>query len=158
MSNYPTNPGQSSNVNLVDITNKNISIYKDFENHFSNLSQFLSRIYPDTDSVIKWCYINVDGKNIGSIWLETVDNGVAKLGVFIADEKYRNKGYGTDAINKMLSFAENNGCKILRLNVRTSNIRAFKVYRNLGFNEIKRYTKDNGVDVIQMEKYTEVRN
>lgn len=68
MNNYRTNHGQSSDMKLVDVTNENVLDYKGFEVCFSELSQFLSRIYPDSDKTAKWCYINVDNKNIGSIW------------------------------------------------------------------------------------------
>ena len=137
---------------LIDITENNIRNYIDFEKCYTDkLSQFLSRIYPDSDTVIKWCYINVDGKNIGSIWLETVDIDTAKLGVFIANEEYRNNGYGSKAIENLLCFAKDKGYKSVILNVRTSNIRAYSLYQKLGFVEINRYTKENGIDVITME-------
>lgn len=145
------NRGQSKSMILIDITNENLRSYKQFENRFDNLSSYLSRIYPDFDTKIKWCYINVDNKNIGSIWLEKVDVNTVKLGVFIADEKYRNKGYGTLAIKRIMLFAKDLGYKSVVLNVRISNIKAFNVYQNIGFKESKRFTKSNGIDVIQME-------
>ncbi|MFQ9064394.1 MAG: GNAT family N-acetyltransferase [Eubacterium sp.] len=145
------NRGQSKSMILIDITNENLRSYKQFENCFDNLSSYLSRIYPDFDAKIKWCYINVDNKNIGGIWLEKVNVNTVKLGVFIADEKYRNKGYGTFAINEIIRFAKNLGYKSVVLNVRISNIKAFNVYLNIGFKETKRFTKSNGVDVIKME-------
>ena len=43
-------------MKLVNITEENISFYKQFENCYNeNLSIYLSRIYPDSNSVIKWC-------------------------------------------------------------------------------------------------------
>ena len=91
---------------LIDITENNIRNYIDFEKCYTDkLSQFLSRIYPDSDTVIKWCYINVDGENIGSVWLEAVDENTVKIGIFIAEEKYRNRNYGTKAIENLLCFA-----------------------------------------------------
>ena len=70
---------------LIDITENNIRNYTDFEKCYTDkLSQFLSRIYPDSDTVIKWCYINVGDENIGSVWLEAVDENTVKLGIFIA--------------------------------------------------------------------------
>lgn len=151
MSSCLINHGQSKSMILIDITNENVISYKQLENCFDNLSSFLSRIYPDLDTKIKWCYINVDNKNIGGIWLEKVDVNIVKLGIFIADEKYRNKGYGTLAIKKITRFAKDLGYKSVILNVRISNIKAFNVYQNIGFKEIKKFTKSNGVDVIQME-------
>ena len=137
---------------LIDITENNIRNYIDFEKCYTDkLSQFLSRIYPDSDTVIKWCYINVDGENIGSVWLEVVGENTVKLGVFIVEEKYRNRNYGTKAIENLLCFAKDKGYKSVILNVRTSNIRAYSLYQKLGFIEINRYTKENGIDVISME-------
>ena len=137
---------------LIDITENNIRNYIDFEKCYTDkLSQFLSRIYPDSDTVIKWCYINVGDENIGSVWLEAVDENTVKLGIFIAEEKYRNRNYGTKAIENLLCFAKDKGYKSVILNVRTSNIRAYSLYQKLGFIEINRYTKENGIDVITME-------
>lgn len=136
---------------LIDITENNISNYKLFEKCYDyNLSKYLSRIYPDSDTVIKWCYINVDGENIGSVWLEAVSENTVKLGVFIVEEKYRNKNYGTKAIENLLCFAKDKGYKNVILNVRTNNIRAYTLYKKLGFVEIKKYTKENGIEVFLM--------
>lgn len=120
-------------MKLVNITEENISFYQQFENcYYENLSMYLSRIYPDSNSVIKWCYINENNKNIGSIWLEKVEENILKLGIFIFDEKYRNRGLGTLAIKKMLDFAK------------------FNTYQNLGFMKINQYVKNNGIEVISM--------
>lgn len=137
---------------LIDVTENNISNYKSFEKCYDdNLSKYLSRIYPDYDKVIKWCYINVDGENIGSVWLEAVDENTVKLGVFIVEEKYRNKNYGTKAIENLLCFAKDKGYKNVILNVRTNNIRAYSLYQKLGFVQIKKYTKENGIEVFLMK-------
>lgn len=137
---------------LIDITENNIRNYIDFEKCYTDkLSQFLSRIYPDSDTVIKWCYINVGDENIGSVWLEAVDENTVKLGIFIAEEKYRNRNYGTKAIENLLCFAKDKGYKSVILNVRTSNIRAYSLYQKLGFIEINRYTKENGIEVFLMK-------
>lgn len=51
-------------MKLVNITEENISLYQQFENcYYENLSMYLSRIYPDSNSVIKWCYINENDEN-----------------------------------------------------------------------------------------------
>lgn len=127
---------------LIDVTENNISNYKLFEKCYDdNLSKYLSRIYPDCDKVIKWCYINVDGENTGSVWLEAVGENTVKLGVFIVEEKYRNKNYGTKAIENLLCFAKDKGYKNVILNVRTNNIRAYTLYKKLGFAQIKKIYK-----------------
>lgn len=138
-------------MKLINITEENISFYKQFENYYNeNLSIYLSRIYPDSNSVIKWCYINEKNKNIGSIWLEKVDENILKLGIFIAEEKYRNKGFGTSAIKEMLDIAKLNNYKTVTLNVRITNHRAIKAYQNIGFKKTNQYYKNNGIEVISM--------
>lgn len=138
-------------MNLTDISDDNISDYKKFEQLYSeNLSMYLSRIYPDKKSIEKWCYINVNDENIGSIWLEKVSENTLKLGVFIADEKYRNKGYGTFSIKEMLNFAKHSKYEIVTLNVRITNHMAINTYQNLGFRKTNQYVKNNGIEVISM--------
>ena len=138
-------------MKLINITEENISFYKQFENYYNeNLSIYLSRIYPDSNSVIKWGYINENTINIGSIRLEKVDENILKLGIFIAEEKYRNKGFGTLAIKEMLDIAKLNNYKTVTLNVRITNHRAIKVYQNIGFKKTNQYVKNNGVEVISM--------
>mgnify|MGYP000153390449 FL=1 len=138
-------------MNLTDISDDNIADYKKFEQLYSeNLSMYLSRIYPDKKSIEKWCYINVNDENIGSIWLEKVSENTLKLGVFIADEKYRNKGYGTFSIKKMLNFAKHSKYEIVTLNVRITNHMAINTYQNLGFRKTNQYVKNNGIEVISM--------
>ena len=138
-------------MNLTDISDDNIADYKKFEQLYSeNLSMYLSRIYPDKKSIEKWCYINVNDENIGSIWLEKVSENTLKLGVFIADEKYTNKGYGTFSIKEMLNFAKHSKYEIVTLNVRITNHMAINTYQNLGFRKTNQYVKNNGIEVISM--------
>lgn len=138
-------------MNLTDIFDDNIADYKKFEQLYSeNLSMYLSRIYPDKKSIEKWCYINVNDENIGNIWLEKVSENTLKLGVFIADEKYRNKGYGTFSIKEMLNFAKHSKYEIVTLNVRITNHMAINTYQNLGFRKTNQYVKNNGIEVISM--------
>ena len=138
-------------MNLTDISDDNIADYKKFEQLYSeNLSMYLSRIYPDKKSIEKWCYINVNDENIGSIWLEKVSENTLKLGVFIADEKYRNKGYGTFSIKEMLNFAKHSKYEIVTLNVRITNHMAINTYQNLGFRKTNQYVKNNGIEVIEI--------
>jgi RimJ/RimL family protein N-acetyltransferase len=138
-------------MKLINITEENIYFYKQFENYYNeNLSIYLSRIYPDSNSVIKWCYINENNINIGSIWLEKVDENILKLGIFIAEEKYRNKGFGTLAIKEMLDIAKLNNYKTVTLNVRITNHRAIKAYQNIGFKKTNQYYKNNGIEVNSM--------
>ena len=112
----------------------------------------MSRIYPDLEaSYLKWMYIEEDGNYIGSVWLEGQNIHQAKLGIFIADPAYRDKGIGKYAIQQMISLAKSDGIDIITLNVRVGNLRARKVYAACGFKEEKRFKKENGIEVFSME-------
>ena len=90
-------------MNLIKINETNKIEYKQFEKD-TDLYDYQSRIYPDeTCDIVLWYYINGDDKNIGSVWLEIKHHTdkEAKLGIFIADPKYRGMGIGRKAIDEI---------------------------------------------------------
>lgn len=111
----------------------------------------MSRILPDMEAeFLKWYYIVEDDNYIGAIWIEKYEkDDFAKLGVFIADVKYRHKGIGTKAIKECIS--KNKKIGKFKLNVRKNNENALQCYKKIGFKEISHFTKNNGIDVISME-------
>lgn len=122
-------------MRLIPVDKDNRNAYRKFEN-----AEDLSRIYPDLEaSYLKWMYIEEDGNYIGSVWLEGQNIHQAKLGIFIADPAYRDKGIGKYAIQQMISLAKSDGIDIITLNVRVGNLRARKVYSSCGFKEKKNY-------------------
>jgi len=83
-------------------------------------------------------------KVIGTVGLHDIDHiyRTATLGIFIGDEAYRSKGYGTEAIQLILDF----GFNYLNLNnidlaLMEFNERALKCYKKCGFKEIGRRRK-----------------
>ncbi len=138
-------------MRLIPIDEENRAFYQKFENA-RDLTSYMSRIYPDNgSSYLNWMYIEEDEHYIGSIWLEGKDTCLAKLGIFIAEPSYRNKGLGKKAIQQMLVIAKSNGINIITLNVRLENARAIKVYTDCGFKIKARFRKENGIDVLSME-------
>ena len=137
-------------IELEKITDRNICYYSDFEK--ADLSKYQSRIYSHKKSdTLSWYYIKFNSGYIGSVWLEKygLDN-FAVLGIFIADNKCRNRGIGSCAIKSVLADMEILNINEVRLRVREENIRAIKCYQKSGFAETGRYTKDNGINVIEM--------
>lgn len=138
-------------MRLVPIDEKNRNFYQNFETA-KDLSLYMSRIYPDFESpYLKWMYIEEDQRYIGSIWLEGKEIHVVKLGIFIADSAYRDKGIGRRAIQQMLAMAQNDGIHKITLNVRVANARARKVYSICGFKIKEKYRKENGINAFSME-------
>ena len=138
---------------LEQVCNENLSHYKEYEKVFeTDLKQSQSRIYPSENvDVLRWYHIKTDNRYIGAIWLEkNVNEDFAILGIFIADEFYRNKGIGKTAIEQIiktdLQYTHTN--KIL-LRVREENERAIRCYKSVGFKENRRYRKNN-LNVIEM--------
>lgn len=75
--------------------------------------------------------IIVDNKIVGSLLLTKKDDGILLDEIYI-EEKYRNKGIGTNIIKEVIS---NNN--IIYLWVYKENISAISLYKKLGFNIIK---------------------
>ena len=85
-----------------------------------------------------------DNKMIGTVSLEKIDmiNRIGTLGIFIGEEEYRGKGYGTEAVKLILEY----GFKYLNLyninlDLMEFNTRALKCYEKCGFKEYGRRRK-----------------
>lgn len=82
-----------------------------------------------------------DNKMIGTVGLENINwiNRTATLGVFIGDKKYRDKGYGTEAIRMILEYGfKYMNLHNIKLDLMGFNTRALKCYEKCGFKEIGR--------------------
>lgn len=92
-------------------------------------------------------YAIIDQKKdelLGNCSLASINyrNGTAELGIFIGDKNYRNKGYGTEAINLLLSYAFNHlNLKNIILRVLSSNKGAINCYKKCGFKMIGKRRK-----------------
>ena len=138
-------------MRLIPIDKDNRDFYPKFENS-KDLSLYMSRIYPDYESpYLKWMYIEEDQHYVGSIWLEGKNIHLVKLGIFIAEPLYRDKGIGKQAIQQMITMAKSDGIHVITLNVRVENVRARKLYTICGFKIKKKFRKENGIDAISME-------
>ena len=71
-----------------------------------------------------------------------LDNGEKYLYVynFVVDKNYRGKGIGKDMLQRAENVAFNSKCKYIVLSVYRVN-KAIKLYKSLGFNEIKEYSE-----------------
>ena len=86
---------------------------------------------------------------IGTVSLEKVDhlNRTATLGIFIGEAEYRNKGYGTEAINLILDYGFNYlNMYSIELRVLEFNDRAVACYKKCGFKEMGRRRKEKFIN------------
>lgn len=85
-----------------------------------------------------------DDKMIGSVSLEETNsiNRTATLGIFIGDKEYRNKGWGTEAIQLILEYGFHYlNLQNIKLDLMEFNERALKCYQKCGFKEYGRRRK-----------------
>ena len=92
-----------------------------------------------------------------SIYCENDNTRVAELGIFIGDERFRNNGYGQEALNLLLDYGFNYlNLNSVYLNVFSFNDVAINCYKKIGFKEAGRLRENyflNGkyYDVIYMD-------
>ena len=96
---------------------------------------------------------------IGTVGLERINwvNRTAELGIFIGNKEYRNKGYGTEAIELILEYGFRYlNLNNIKLNLMSFNERALKCYEKCGFKEYGRrrqskYINGKYYDTIEMD-------
>lgn len=95
----------------------------------------------DEQTVRRKFEIEVDGKHIGWVSsyydLQYIDNPdkVLAIGIVIACEGYRGKGFGTLALRKFINYLKSNGHNRLFLQTWSGNINMIHVAKKLGFKE-----------------------
>ena len=152
-------------VALLPVNRGNLEWYAAFEEVSNDcLKEYMSRIRPNhsenfealaADGLLLWDYILVDGKPVGSVWLEkeSSEAKTAVLGILIAEESCRGKHTGEEAVRLVCKDGADVLCvDSVELNVRPRNVRAIRCYEKCGFEETERFVKPNGVAVIHMKK------
>lgn len=99
--------------------------------------------------------ICVDGKIVGHINLNRIDNKKAEMQIVIGEKEYWGKGIGEQAGTQVIQEAKNLSFNKIYIEVRPENSRAISLYENLGFQNLglKKYPDNpNLPEVIMMEK------
>ncbi|MFT5881399.1 MAG: ribosomal-protein-alanine N-acetyltransferase [Moritella sp.] len=78
-----------------------------------------------------------DEKILGYYFASQVADEASLLNIAISPDQ-QGKGYGKLLINHLISQCENQGLYQLWLEVRESNVTAYQLYLNAGFNEVDR--------------------
>lgn len=97
---------------------------------------YMSRSSPRLP-VFAWYVIQVDGDDMGTVWLEkeSPDDQEAVLGILIGRGDRLGQGVGRAAIRLALTQAQSRlHFGSVRLNVRKNNTRAIACYQHCGFN------------------------
>jgi len=136
-------------VYLSPINTDDYLTYVEMLNNFEiakGVNQYVKMVSIDSEK--KWLEMAINEKYIfaivcmendtllGNISLMNVNNidGTAELGIFIGDENYLSKGYGSEAIMLLLNYAFMQiNLNNIMLKVFSFNKRAIKAYEKCGF-------------------------
>ena len=99
------------------------------ENEILKINKYVDKHIPL--EIEDYKLIICDSKRVGCLLVATKDDGVILDEIYL-EKKYRNKGMGTDIINKILEANS-----IVYLWVYKENVRAISLYKNLKFNIIE---------------------
>ena len=96
---------------------------------------------------------------IGCISIQNIDhrNRNAFVGIFIGEEEYRSKGYGTEAMRLILDYGFNTlNLHNIMLSVQADNSEGIACYKKVGFKEAGRrrewvYKDGKYIDVLYMD-------
>ena len=87
-------------------------------------------------SRVLWCIETGEGQPIGNLGLHAIDEGQgrATLGISIGEKEFWNRGYGTDAIRRVLRYSfDELGLRRVDLQVDEDNVRGVRCYQKCGF-------------------------
>lgn len=117
----------------------------------------------ETGKVVQMMIVESESdKAIGSVYIRDIDmeHKKGEYGIFIGEENYLSKGYGTEAAELMTEYAFSHlGLHKIMLRVYAENIRAIKSYEKAGF-EKEAYLKEDvcvqGIyrDIVLMAKFS----
>ena len=116
---------------LIDYKKKTIFEYaKDLsESEINKINNYVEDEVPKL--INDYCNIVVDNKVVGCLLLTDKDDGTLLDEIYL-EEKYRNKGIGTNIIKEVI-----NNNDIIYLWVYKENVQAISLYKKLGFNVIE---------------------
>lgn len=110
---------------------------------------------------VRWKFeIEVDGIHIGWVsayknteWFPNPNEHYA-IGIDIADDDYRGKGYGTIALQKFIDYYRKKGEKTIYTQTWSGNLPMIAVAKKLGFSEVARKVGFREVNGIKYDALT----
>lgn len=151
---------EGARVQLLPISEDDTKNIVKWRNHVRG--QFLDRRLFTEESHNYWLHtmvetgkvaqfvIEVKGKDkIGSVFLRDIDrkNKKAEFGIFIGEDRYQGKGYGTEATELILQYGFRQlGLHKITLRVLEKNKRAIGSYEKAGFKKEGCFVDDVFVD------------
>ena len=121
---------------------------------FSNyLAHFEDEIKYPVPWSIKFAIETKGGRMIGNIMYYDIDpiDKEAEIGIIIGDKKFLGKGYGPDALKTLLNYIfDTTDMAKLYLHTLTTNKRAQKAFKKIGFIEDRKVRRD-GMNFVKLD-------
>ncbi len=118
----------------------------DENERFIQTVESLSVPYCTKGKAIIFSIVSTAGnKAVGFVSIQGINEAksFAEIGIAIMDREYRNRGYGTEALRRVVDYAFNElGLTLLGLTVFPSNERAITAYEKVGFRK-KEFLKNS---------------
>ena len=118
----------------------------DEKERFIQTVESLSVPYCTKGKAIIFSIVSTAGnKAVGFVSIQGINEAksFAEIGIAIMDREYRNRGYGTEALRRVVDYAFNElGLTLLGLTVFPSNERAITAYEKVGFRK-KEFLKNS---------------
>ena len=105
-------------------------------NSIKKLKDYIRTKNASPNVLLLGIFTNTNHKHIGNIKYEPINylNKCATLGIMIGDEKYRNKGIGSETIKISMDWLNKNyNIKKIILGVDNNNLQAIQLYKKLKF-------------------------
>lgn len=104
------------------------------QQHKATMTQMLAKIAPTR------CFIALRGQEqVIAVGLGVAENGFVGLFDLVTDEKYRQRGLGTQLILNLLDWGAQQGARRAYLQVMLNNAPALRLYEKLGFKKVYQY-------------------
>lgn len=112
------------------------------ENDFLNISQ----IYQTAGGEF-WVVLNDENEVVGTEALRTLSKNEGELGRLYLDPSYRGKGVGRELVQTAIKKARENGFKTIKLDTSKKLTRAYNLFKEMGFKEVKSHLDDTRPEV-----------
>ncbi len=117
-----------------------------------NINSLCGKKIDSNNPFIKCFSYTYENKIIGYLLFQHIYDRI-EIDDFYIEEKYRNKGFGSKLIEKVISYGNDNNIQNITLEVRKDNYNAIKIYEKYGFESVALREKYyNGIDAILMKK------
>ncbi len=135
---------------ISEINFNNLKKFNDF--NIDSLSKEKVEEQILNNKFLKYLFINVEDTVIGYLSYQELYDKFEIINLYIKEE-YRNKGYASELIKKLIETAEKNNGTNITLEVNVNNKYAIILYKKFGFIEVAiREKYYDGTDAILMER------